>query len=166
MASTAPTAPPRLGAVRDRLLADAGLRGRAFTEAWTAQVDAVLVSRFERELAARGGIAAIGPVALVAVGGYGRGDLSPYSDLDLIVLAPEGARLDGLPDATWYPIWDDGLKLGHALRTPQEAIDLAAVDRDTATSLLTARHLAGDAETTPPSPTRCWPDGGPPTAGP
>jgi len=148
MASTAPTAPPRLGAVRDRLLADAGLRGRAFTEAWTAQVDAVLISRFERELAERGGIAAIGPVALVAVGGYGRGDLSPYSDLDLIVLAPEGARLDGLPDATWYPIWDDGLKLGHALRTPQEAIDLAAVDRDTATSLLTARHLAGDAETT------------------
>ena len=91
MASTAPTAPPRLGAVRDRLLADAGLRGRAFTEAWTAQVDAVLISRFERELAERGGIAAIGPVALVAVGGYGRGDLSPYSDLDLIVLAPEGS---------------------------------------------------------------------------
>src|SRR4051812_40993329 len=107
MASSPPTAPPRLGGVRDGLLADRDLRGRAFTQAWTAAVDAILGRRFERELAERGGVDALGPVALVAVGGYGRGDLAPFSDLDLILLAPDPDSLEGLPDATWYPIWDD-----------------------------------------------------------
>ncbi len=84
----------------------------------------------------------------MAVGGYGRGELAPQSDLDL-VLVHGGKRRDqgGLPELAeriWYPIWDQGLKLGHSVRSRSEALRLAADDLDTATSLLDIRHLAGD----------------------
>ena len=57
-------------------------------------------------------------MALVAVGGYGRGELAPYSDVD-VVLVHEG-KPDGIEHAAttlWYPLWDGGLKLGHAVRS-------------------------------------------------
>ncbi|MCU1455538.1 MAG: glnD [Acidimicrobiales bacterium] len=131
-------APPNLPA----LLRDTRLRGRAFTHAWSAQVDAWLRESFEANLAA-----VDGPrprAALVAVGGYGRGDLCPGSDLDLLIVSGGGADVAALAEATWYPIWDAGMKLGHSVRTPREALSLAADDLDTATSLLAGRHLAGD----------------------
>ena len=84
-------------------------------------------------------------LALVAVGGYGRAELAPGSDLDLLLLDGGGAvDVAGLAERLWYPVWDEGLKLGHAVRTVKEALALAADDLDTATSLLEARHLAGD----------------------
>ncbi len=87
-------------------------------------------------------------VSLVAVGGYGRGELAPESDLDLVLLhRAKGMRADAvadLADGVWYPIWDEGLKLGHSVRTVDGALALAAADLDTATSLLDIRHLAGD----------------------
>src|SRR5690606_30234124 len=52
----------------------------------------------------------------------------------------------GIADRLWYPIWDEGLKLGHAVRTVGEAVSLAADDLDTATSLLSVRRVAGDAD--------------------
>ena len=90
-----------------------------------------------------------GGVALVAVGGYGRAELSLQSDID--VAAPPRRSLATsarFADRVWYPIWDEGLKLGHAVRTTREALTLAADDLDTATSLLQIRHLAGDADLT------------------
>ena len=85
-----------------------------------------------------------GGVALVAVGGYGRGELSPQSDIDLLLVHTGRPDIGSVADAIWYPIWDEGLKLGHAVRTPKEALALAADDLDTATSLLEVRHIAGD----------------------
>ena len=85
-----------------------------------------------------------GRAALVAVGGYGRRELAPASDLDVLLLF-DGRRLPaGVTERLWYPIWDAKLKLGHAVRTVKDALRLATEDLDTATSLLSVRHLAGD----------------------
>src|SRR3954453_18284146 len=68
-------------------------------------------------------------MALVAVGGYGRGELAPYSDLDAVLVADEDvdqqvwAKLAG---EVWYPIWDSGAKLDHSVRTLPEMIAAAA----------------------------------------
>ncbi len=84
-------------------------------------------------------------LALAAVGGYGRAELAPGSDLDLLLLHGGGAGdVAELAERLWYPIWDEGLKLGHAVRTVKDALSLASDDLDTATSLLEVRHLAGD----------------------
>ena len=129
-----------LAGQRDRLKADAGLTGGAFSEAWRAEVDPWLVGVFAAAVAAHGAEG----LALVAVGGYGRGDLAPGSDLDLLLLHRSKQPPAEVAEAVWYPIWDEGLKLGHSVRTVAQALDLAADDLDTATSLLTTRHLAGD----------------------
>ena len=90
-----------------------------------------------------------GRLAILAVGGYGRGELAPYSDLDvLLVHDVKGkkamAAIEPIASALWYPMWDAGIKLGHAVRSVKEAMTLAADDLDSATALLTARWLAGD----------------------
>lgn len=85
-------------------------------------------------------------VSLVAVGGYGRAELSPRSDLDLLLLH-DGADPDAvaaLADRLWYPVWDLGLALDHSVRTPAEARRTAAEDLKAQLGLLDARHLAGD----------------------
>ncbi|MFI2644998.1 [protein-PII] uridylyltransferase [Streptomyces sp. NPDC018610] len=85
-------------------------------------------------------------VSLIAVGGYGRGELSPRSDLDLVLLhdgsAPEAVT--ALADRLWYPVWDLGIALDHSVRTPAEARRTAADDLKVQLGLLDARHLAGD----------------------
>ncbi|MFB7709548.1 [protein-PII] uridylyltransferase [Streptomyces sp. NPDC056105] len=87
-------------------------------------------------------------VSLVAVGGYGRGELSPRSDLDLLLLhdghAGPGA-IASLADHVWYPVWDLGLALDHSVRTPAEARKTAGEDLKVQLGLLDARHIAGDA---------------------
>ncbi|MFJ4469409.1 [protein-PII] uridylyltransferase [Streptomyces sp. NPDC089424] len=85
-------------------------------------------------------------VSLVAVGGYGRGELSPRSDLDLLLLHDNGdpAAIAALADRIWYPVWDLGLALDHSVRTPAEARRTAGEDLKVQLGLLDARHLAGD----------------------
>jgi [protein-PII] uridylyltransferase len=82
---------------------------------------------------------------LFAVGGFGRGLLFPYSDVDLLALvnAPEPARLRAL-EQFFATLWDVGLKVGHAVRDPAQCRALAARDASVFTSLLDARRLAGD----------------------
>ncbi|MDO5661391.1 MAG: HD domain-containing protein [Brachybacterium sp.] len=88
--------------------------------------------------------------ALVALGSLGRGDPGPVSDLDLLLLIdPElGDHTTGAPDelakAIWYPIWNAGLPLDHALRTVDEAEAVAAADLRSALSMLDMRFIAGD----------------------
>ncbi|MFE5734801.1 [protein-PII] uridylyltransferase [Streptomyces sp. NPDC056528] len=86
--------------------------------------------------------------ALVAVGGYGRSELSPRSDLDLLLLhdgTADRAAIAALADRIWYPVWDLGLALDHSVRTPAEARATAAEDLKVHLGLLDARPLAGDA---------------------
>ncbi|MFB6932056.1 [protein-PII] uridylyltransferase [Streptomyces chartreusis] len=85
-------------------------------------------------------------VSLVAVGGYGRGELSPRSDLDLLLLHDGGdsKAVAALADRIWYPVWDLGLALDHSVRTPAEARKTAGEDLKVQLGLLDARHIAGD----------------------
>ncbi|WP_407706134.1 [protein-PII] uridylyltransferase [Streptomyces yaizuensis] len=85
--------------------------------------------------------------ALVAVGGYGRGELSPRSDLDLLLLHDGSAdprAVATLADRIWYPVWDLGLSLDHSVRTPAEARRTAGGDLRAHLGLLDARPVAGD----------------------
>ena len=126
---------------RAALLADASLKGADFCRAYTALADSWLAELL--------GTGAPG-VALVAVGGYGRGDLCPGSDLDVLLVHTRKDRKLGevkeLANRIWYPLWDAGLKLGHGVRSVKDAVSLAHDDLDTATSLLDTRLIAGDTD--------------------
>lgn len=107
----------------------------------TEQADALCLKAYD---------AAAGPdtgIALVAVGGYGRGELAPYSDLDLVLVADDDvdpAVLAELGATVWYPLWDSGVKLDHSVRTLAEVLSAADADIRVASGLLDARHIAGD----------------------
>ncbi|WP_042392726.1 [protein-PII] uridylyltransferase [Streptacidiphilus carbonis] len=85
-------------------------------------------------------------VALVAVGGYGRGELSPRSDLDLLLLHDGSAKsgVNALAEQLWYPVWDNGIALDHSVRDLSTARKVAADDLKVQLGLLDARHVAGD----------------------
>lgn len=85
-----------------------------------------------------------GGVALVAVGALGRRELVPHSDLDLVLLHEAGTDVDRLAEQIWYLLWDAGIGLDHSVRTPGQAVQVAATDLRAAFGLLEARHIAGD----------------------
>lgn len=133
---------PMIDDARTSLLADTSLRGRAYCEAWTAAVDAWLAEVYADAVAPTDG----GGLCLLAVGGYGRGLLAPNSDLD-VVLVYEGKRApdDELLRRLWYPIWDSGRRLGHAVRPRGWKVGPGDADLDSVTALLDVRTIAGDA---------------------
>jgi [protein-PII] uridylyltransferase len=83
--------------------------------------------------------------ALVAVGALGRRELAPYSDLDLVLLHDGRKDIERLAEQLWYPLWNAGIGLDHSVRTPGQAVQVAATDLRAALGLLEARHIAGDA---------------------
>jgi [protein-PII] uridylyltransferase len=86
-------------------------------------------------------------VALVAVGGYGRAELCPGSDLDVLLLhdgSHPADRIAALANAIWYPVWDAKVKLDHSVRTIDQARSVARDDLPVALGLLTARHISGE----------------------
>jgi [protein-PII] uridylyltransferase len=85
-------------------------------------------------------------LSLVAVGGYGRGVLAPWSDLDLLFLRPwkPTAHVESVIEFMLYALWDLGLKVGHASRTVDESLRVAKGDYTVRTALLEARLVAGD----------------------
>jgi len=134
--------------LRVAVLGDRNLGGRALCRALSEATDRWLSGLFATAVEG-----ARGRYALVATGGYGRGELAPFSDLDVLLLHDSPKHVASVAERIWYPVWDaasgpDRVKLGHAVRTVKEAKQLASSDLDTATALLTARHLAGDAELT------------------
>ncbi|MEX2293005.1 MAG: [protein-PII] uridylyltransferase [Acidimicrobiales bacterium] len=133
-----------LGPAREALHQDTSLIGRSLCQRYSHLVDGWLGELLESAEAECGA----GGVALVAVGGYGRAELSLQSDIDVVLLHDSRSDIGALADRIWYPIWDEGLKLGHAVRTEREALALAADDLDTATSLLQIRHVVGEQELT------------------
>jgi [protein-PII] uridylyltransferase len=82
--------------------------------------------------------------ALVAVGGYGRRELAPYSDLDVVLVHEPDVEPGDAATKVWYPIWDSGAKLDHSVRTTDEMLEAADRDLRVALGLLDLRHLAGD----------------------
>src|SRR5438309_149876 len=87
-------------------------------------------------------------VALVAVGGYGRREMLPRSDLDVLLLHGGRDDIAGIADRIWYPVWDSGAELDHAVRTVPQARRVARSDLKVALGLLSARHVAGDPDLT------------------
>src|ERR1041384_7917863 len=85
-------------------------------------------------------------LTLAAVGGYGRGELAPFSDIDLLFLLPYKLTPHGeqVVEFMLYRLWDLGLKVGHAARTVQDCIRLAESDVTIRTNLLEARYLWGE----------------------
>jgi len=90
--------------------------------------------------------------SLVAVGGYGRGELFPYSDVDVLLLLPDGTLIDApLGDSSLKvrienfigSCWDTGLEIGSSVRTESECLHEASKDVTVQTSVLEARWLAG-----------------------
>jgi len=110
-------------------------------------LDVVLRHLFEGALENSIFVGKTPPFSLLAIGGYGRGELNPYSDIDILFLresnsvAPETATVI---EQILYMLWDVGFKVGHATRSIAEATKLANSDMLTKTSLLESRYLAGD----------------------
>jgi [protein-PII] uridylyltransferase len=130
---------------RNRLLAQPELRGQEFCRRYAAEADAWLSGLAER---AAGDVPR--HLALVAVGGYGRSSLCPFSDLD-VVLVHNGLRDIGkVADAIWYPVWDEGVHLDHSVRRPSEVLSAAAEDVRVALGLLDGRLVWGEAKVAEP----------------
>src|SRR5471030_137142 len=85
-------------------------------------------------------------LCLMAVGGYGRGTLAPFSDIDLLFVRPykQTAHAESVIEYMLYALWDLGFKVGHASRTVEECVKLSREDFTIRTSILEARRLAGD----------------------
>ena len=128
-----------MGLERGPLLADEALTGRAWCRAHSDLVDGWLAELLQH---ARG--TATSGVALVAVGGYGRAELCPQSDIDVMLVHDRRVDISAIAERIWYPVWDQELHLGHSVCTVRDALALGADDLDTATSLLSARLVAGD----------------------
>ncbi|MFE2550529.1 [protein-PII] uridylyltransferase [Streptomyces sp. NPDC059355] len=136
--------PSGYAAARLRLLQEESRSGPSRRSALAGLTDDWLNALFTKALRETG----VRGATLVAVGGYGRAELSPRSDLDLLLLhdgKAEPRALSALADRIWYPVWDLGVALDHSVRTPGEARKTAAEDLKVHLGLLDARPVAGDA---------------------
>jgi len=132
---------------RERL--EAGLGGREVAQLISAIQDVVVQSLFDYttiHVYRSSNPTDSERLGVLAVGGYGRGDLAPGSDLDLLFVLPykQTAWGESVVEYMLYILWDMGLKVGHATRTVPQCISLAKADMTIRTSLLEMRHLTGD----------------------
>jgi [protein-PII] uridylyltransferase len=121
------------------------LRGNAFCQAYARAWDEWLSSVAE-------GASAGDPrhLALLAVGGYGRGMLWPYSDLDVVLIHTGRRQVAPIADDIWYPVWDQGVRLDHSVRRPKEVLTMAGADLRVALGMLDARLIWGDPKVSAP----------------
>ncbi|HET8723752.1 MAG TPA: [protein-PII] uridylyltransferase [Anaeromyxobacteraceae bacterium] len=124
-----------------------GGSGRTVVRLQSAAMDRIVGAIWERSLAAAATRHAPTPVALVALGGYGRRELAPYSDLDLLVLHEKrepGPFVKEASERFLYALWDLKLEVGYGIRDVHACDELAASDHTARTALLDLRHLYGD----------------------
>ncbi|HEY5036169.1 MAG TPA: DUF294 nucleotidyltransferase-like domain-containing protein, partial [Chthoniobacterales bacterium] len=137
---------------RLRLRHRAGGGGRELCASRATLIDVLLRNAFEAASApANGAKGNAAPLSLVALGGYGRNELNPCSDVDVMFLhAAPGAEIPAsvakIIEQVLYLLWDAGFKVGHSTRSVREAIAQANGEMLTKTAMLEARHLTGDAE--------------------
>jgi [protein-PII] uridylyltransferase len=133
---------------------EAGASGVEVEQGRTAIVDAMVVRLFDTAIAHYAGTRGRMPaaVSLVALGGYGRGELAPWSDVDIMFLYPTKSKpavvqslQAHLTHEVLYPLWDSGLKVGHSTRTVEEVFAQAKREIQTLTAVLEARYVAGSA---------------------
>jgi [protein-PII] uridylyltransferase len=134
-----------LRALRQTLIERDDLHGDAFCHAYADAADGWLTDLFHRVTDGddRG-------MALVAVGGYGRGELCPFSDLDVVLVHRGRQNVSAIADKIWYPVWDEGVPLDHSVRSPHEALEMAAEDLRVALGLLDGRVVCGDPKVAEP----------------
>ena len=113
--------------------------GEEFTRCYAAEADAWL-----SDLADRAAGENKRHLALVAVGGYGRSSLCPYSDLDVVLVHSGHRDVKAIADGIWYPVWDEGVHLDHSVRRPSEVLAAAGEDLRVALGLLDARMVWGE----------------------
>jgi [protein-PII] uridylyltransferase len=124
---------------RSSLLSQPGLRGQEFCRQYAAAADGWLSG-----LAERAGGDVKRHLALIAVGGYGRSSLCPFSDLDVVLVHNGHRDIKTVADAIWYPVWDEGVHLDHSVRRPSEVLSVAAEDVRVALGLLDGRLVWGE----------------------
>lgn len=139
----------RLGAARTRL--EAGLRegrgGAELLKGFSREIEGVVVELVQRASQSSG--ASLRNTALVAVGGLGREELGPHSDVDLVAVPdrgadPETTRFDDFVRALVHPLWDLGIRANVTVHSPESWLSRAGSDLPLCTALLDARVLAGD----------------------
>ncbi len=130
----------------------AGVGGREICEARAAILDALLRHLWVEAKSSLSPQAQkeFPPLALVAIGGYGRAELNPHSDIDFMFLHDGQIAanrplpyLSKLIDGVLYPLWDVGLKVGHAVRSIEDCVKVANTDMQSKTSLIEARLIIG-----------------------
>jgi [protein-PII] uridylyltransferase len=138
---------------RLKLLHRAGAEGREICQARAAILDALLQHLWATAKASLSAQAQkeFPLIALVAIGGFGRAELNPHSDIDFMFLH-DGQIAAGRPlpylskliDGVLYPLWDIGLKVGHAVRSVDDCVSVANSDMQSKTSLIESRLIVGD----------------------
>lgn len=146
----------KVEAHRLKILHRAGGSGREVCRARAAILDLLLTYILEATRNAAPELAEkkLPPIALVAIGGYGRGELNPHSDIDFMFLHNGDLVSAGKPrpamsaivDGLLYPLWDLGLKVGHSVRSVADCVHVANTDMQSKTSLIEARLITGNAE--------------------
>ena len=124
---------------RSEIISDSSLSGSVFSSAYCDRVDAWIAANAKALNMPEG-------ATLLAIGGYGRCDLAPESDLDIVLVHRDDVDIADFAEKIWYPIWDSGIKLGHRVDTVDGLLELAQNDLETATALLTIRPIVGDDE--------------------
>lgn len=132
-----------------RALHDQGAAGGEVVRLLAEMMDALVIALFEgAQTCFRGmGRPLEGHVSLVAVGGYGRGELNPYSDVDLMFLHDgtlPAELIEEFAQKLLYFLWDLRLDVGYSVRTTADCFEMAAADATVKTALIDCRYLAGD----------------------
>ncbi len=125
----------------------AGASGHTVVRLASAAMDRTVAALWERAVEEAGATHRPSPVSLVAIGGYGRRELAPFSDVDLLVLHAPGrpdAFVKVAAERLVYALWDLRLEVGYAVRDLRTCVKLAAEDHTARTALLDLRYLAGD----------------------
>jgi [protein-PII] uridylyltransferase len=127
-------------------LIDKGLSGKSITFHLTAQIDKVLSSAFKQATSDFKNGDGPGHLALVAIGGYGRSEMVPYSDIDIMLLSRQrDTRSTESAQSVLYKLWDMGLNISHCFRTFDECVQDSVKDPKTRTAIIDSRFLAGSA---------------------
>jgi [protein-PII] uridylyltransferase len=125
----------------------AGASGHEIVQHFTTLIDAMICALFKAASTDKEG-SLLADCALIAIGGYGRGELNPRSDIDIMFFCGAGniAPLKETTERLLYMLWDLGLDVGYSVRTTKDCLDMASQDITARTALLDSRFLIGNRE--------------------